>query len=175
MAANVAFQRALAFALEWEGGASNDPDDDGGLTVSGVTQATYERWRLRQGLAPRPVTRLDVEEREQIYFEEYWQRAGCYRFAFALSLALFDAAVNLGPDRAIHLLQATVGSKPDGLLGPRTITAVLTLGENRAAYHMTTARIGYYVARRFAKPTNAKFLGGWLNRCRALLAEIEPR
>lgn len=171
---NASFQRALEFALSWEGGVSNDPDDDGGLTANGVTQATYDRWRSRRGESRRSVPWLTQGEREQIYFDEYWQRAGCFRFAFPLALALFDTAVNLGPDRAIHLLQATVGSKPDGLLGPRTISAVLELGENRAAHAMTTARIGYYVARRFAKPTNAKFLGGWTARCRALLAEISP-
>lgn len=166
------FQRALAFTRRAEGGYVNDPDDDGGPTSHGVTQVTWDRWRARQGLAPKPVAASTAEEREQIYFDEFWQRSGCYRFGPALAISLFDTAVNPGVDRAIALLQSVVGAKPDSLLGPKTLSAIYTFGERKAARDLQVARRGYYVARRFAKPTNAKFLNGWIARCDAILAEI---
>jgi len=166
------FQRALEFTLRHEGGFADDPDDDGGATMAGVTQITYDAWRARRGLPRRPVAESTAEEREQLYFDEFWQRAGCYRFGPALAVSLFDAAVNPGVDRAIALLQAVVGAKPDSLLGPKTLSAIQAFGEQKAACDLQVARRGYYVARRFAKPKNAKFLAGWLLRCNALLAEI---
>ncbi len=40
-------QRSLEFLLAEEGGWSNHPDDKGGATFNGVTQATYDDWRSR--------------------------------------------------------------------------------------------------------------------------------
>lgn len=170
--ADAVFQRALAFTRRAEGGYVDDPDDDGGPTSHGVIQATYDRWRANRGLPRRPVAESTVEEREQLYFDEFWQRAGCYRFGPALAVSLFDAAVNPGVDRAIALLQSVVGARPDSILGPKTLSAIYLYGERKAARDLQVARRGYYVARRFAKPTNAKFLGGWIARCDALLEEL---
>jgi lysozyme family protein len=166
------FKRALAFTSRAEGGYVDDPDDDGGPTSHGVTQATFDRWRTRQGLPLKLVAESTPEEREQLYFEEFWQRTGCYRFGPALAISLFDTAVNPGVDRAIALLQTVVGTKPDSVFGPKTLGAISLYGELKAALDLQVARRGYYVARRFAKPKNAKYLGGWVARCDALLAEI---
>lgn len=166
------FQRALAFASRWEGGFSDHPADDGGRTMAGVTEATWRAWLAKKGLPRRPVESSTPAEREQLYFEEYWQPAGCFNFGPHLAVPLFDAAVNLGVARAVCLVQAIVGAAVDGRLGPKTRAAVADYSEVRAARDLVAARRGYYVARVFADGGNWTFLRGWLNRCDDLLREL---
>ena len=169
---SAAFPRALAFTSRWEGGTSNDPRDDGGLTVAGVIQRTYSRWRRKHGLPDRPVTESTSDEREQIYFEEFWQAAGCFNFGDTLAIVLFDCAVNPGVDRAVCMLQAVVNARIDGRLGPKTRSAVAAYSESRAARDLVNARKGYHVARAFADAHNWAFAEGWQNRSDDLLREI---
>lgn len=49
------FDKALEFALRWEGGLSDDPDDRGGRTMQGVTQRVYDAWRKQRGLITQDV------------------------------------------------------------------------------------------------------------------------
>lgn len=160
------------FTAKWEGGISNDPDDDGGLTSHGVTQATWDRWCRKKGMPSKPVTMSTAQEREQLYFEEFWQAAGCYKLSNRVAKVLFDTAVNPGVDRAIHLLQAALGVEADGMFGPKTLRAAQAVTEVELCRRLVNARKGYYVARVFAARTNRKFLRGWLRRCDALLFEV---
>lgn len=102
------FQRALAFVLRWEGGYVDHPQDPGGATNMGITQATYDRWRRSQGLPTRPVRDISREEAAAIYRVWYWAPLAA-RYAKqdpALALALFDLSVNSGLGRAREALSA---------------------------------------------------------------------
>lgn len=48
-------------------GFSNNPADPGGATQDGVTQRTYDGYRLSLGLPPRDVRQMDTTERRAIY------------------------------------------------------------------------------------------------------------
>ncbi len=101
------FQRALAFVLRWEG-CVDHPQDPGGATNMGITQATYDRWRRSQGLPTRPVRDISREEAAAIYRVWYWAPLAA-RYAKqdpALALALFDLSVNSGLGRAREALSA---------------------------------------------------------------------
>lgn len=95
-----AFQRALGFTLTWEGGYSHHPLDPGGATNFGITQRTYDRWRLRQGLVARDVREIEESEVVSIYRSEYWEPSGAGEVGGALGAVLFDSAVNSGVSRA---------------------------------------------------------------------------
>ncbi|RTH00928.1 hypothetical protein CSW50_10075 [Thermus scotoductus] len=102
------FERALAFVLRWEGGYSDHPDDPGGATNYGITQATYDAWRKRQGLPTRPVREISMDEVRAIYRTRYWDPLPA-RYAEKdppLALALFDYAVNSGLGAARRALAA---------------------------------------------------------------------
>lgn len=103
-----AFDKALAQVLKWEGGYVEHPADPGGATAYGVTQATYDAWRRKQGTEVRPVREIDRSEVEAIYWQQYWLRAGCDQLEpAALALVVFDAAVNSGVGAALKWLQET--------------------------------------------------------------------
>ena len=83
------FAAALPFILRWEGGFVDDPDDRGGRTNKGVTQAVYQAWRADQGLPGQDVRQISDEEVASIYYERYWLTAKCDALRSKLDLAAF--------------------------------------------------------------------------------------
>jgi lysozyme family protein len=61
------FAAALPFILRWEGGFVDDPDDRGGRTNKGVTQAVYQAWRADQGLPGQDVRQINDQEVASIW------------------------------------------------------------------------------------------------------------
>ncbi len=118
------FDRSLRVVLSVEGGYSNHPGDPGGPTNFGITKRTLSRWRGRT-VTSAEVKVLSRDEAATIYKAEYWQRAGCNDFPAGVDLAVFDLAVHSGPKAAKKVLQKALRVKVDGLVGRRTMAAVL--------------------------------------------------
>jgi lysozyme family protein len=166
------FAAALAFVLRWEGGLSDHPADHGGRTMKGVTQATYDAWRTARGQPRQDVARISDDELGAIYRESYWAAAFCDRLRVALDLVQFDTGVNMGPNRAVKILQATVGATADGACGPQTQAACDSCGLPEAVAKYCEIREGIY--RHLAeRPGQDVFLDGWLNRLDDLRAEAD--
>lgn len=168
------FEKALAFALRWEGGYSNHPNDKGGETNRGITYQTYNAYRRSKGLPIRSVRHLEESELQEIYRRNYWTAAGCDLLPPLLAIAHFDWAVNAGVRAATRTLQRTVGAAPDGIMGPLTRAAIkkalATQGEKRLVMSYCGDRGDCY--RRYSKGSQAQFLAGWLNRLNALRREL---
>jgi lysozyme family protein len=117
------FDECLRYVLQHEGGYVNNPNDPGGHTNLGITKDTWERW-VGHPVSVDVIRALTVEQVTPVYREKYWDRAKCGALPVGIDYIVFDAAVNSGPGRAIKFLQETVGTTPDGVLGPRTLGAV---------------------------------------------------
>src|ERR1700746_4163070 len=117
------FTASLPFILRWEGGFGDDPDAHRGRNNKGVKQNVYHAWRADQGLPQQDVRQINNQEVAAIYYERYWLPAKCDVLLSKLDLAAFDTAVNMGPNRAIKILQEAVGSPADGVFGPATKSA----------------------------------------------------
>jgi lysozyme family protein len=175
------FLRSLRFVLKWEGGLSNDPDDRGGLTNRGITQATYDRYRRAKGLPLQSVAKMTEPEMREIYYRFYWQPVKADEFAYSLALALFDTAVNMGVGTAIKLLQRAINDllpkerwvTVDGKIGEQTLRAAKSLDPKRLALQLSNRREERYYAIVRANPTQQKFLRGWLNRLNDLRRSIQ--
>lgn len=141
------FSAALKFVQLWEGGFVDDKHDPGGVTKWGITIRTL----LSKGLDLNNngvVNRKDIidmtpEQAERIYMVDYWIASACPRLPAPLALLQFDCAVNQGVGRAMRILQKSVRTKADGIIGPMTIAAV-----NRAWTKRPHATLGEYCARR---------------------------
>lgn len=106
------FLRSDAVTSAWEGGYVNHAKDPGGPTDRGVTQATYDGWRKKKGLAPRPVRGITAIEAQQLFYEDFWLASGSERLAAGVDLATYDASVNSGVKRGRAWLMASIGG-PD--------------------------------------------------------------
>ncbi len=67
MKTDEAFSAALKFALKWEGGYVNDPDDPGGETKYGISKRAHPEVDIKN---------LTVAQAGEIYKREYWDSIG---------------------------------------------------------------------------------------------------
>lgn len=117
------YERALRHVLIYEGKYSDHPSDPGGATNLGITIAVLAAWRGR-AVTKADVRALTLDEAAAIYKARYWDNARCDDLPAGLDLAAFDCAVNQGVGRAARLLQQAAGATVDGVLGPKTLSAV---------------------------------------------------
>ena len=117
------FKKSLAHVLVHEGGWADHPKDPGGATMKGVTLATYQRY-FGKDKNKDDLRNITDEELEHIYHSGYWSKCCCDEVPPGVDYALFDSAVNSGPGRGAKWLQAAVGAKQDGGIGPKTLARV---------------------------------------------------
>lgn len=121
------FDICLDEVLRHEGGYADHPSDPGGATNLGISHKTLARWRLISPwwkLPKQAIRDLQRPEAARIYRASYWDRCRAGQLPDGVDLALFDYAVNSGPDRAIRALQAQLDVAEDGQIGPLTLEAV---------------------------------------------------
>jgi lysozyme family protein len=117
------FNNALAQTLTYEGGWANNANDPGGATMRGITLRTYAKW-LGRHVTKDELRGIPIAHVRAIYAEDYWHTVRGDELPTGVDLAVFDAAVNSGPKQAILWLQRAVGVEDDGVIGPKTISAV---------------------------------------------------
>lgn len=117
------FAPSLTLVLQHEGGFVDDPQDPGGRTNKGVTQAVYDDWRTKEGLPKRDVKLLNGYEVGAIYKKRYWDAVSGDSLPTGVDYCIFDFAVNSGTNRAARYLQRAMGLLEDGQIGPLTIAA----------------------------------------------------
>jgi lysozyme family protein len=151
------FDRAVGFVLDVEGGHVADSHDPGGETKYGISQRAYPHLHIGS---------LTEGQARALYRRDYWERAGCGSLPPPIAIALFDAAVNQGPARAIRLLQRSVRVTPDGIIGPVTRAAIAATEPRDLLLDFLSHRLRAYAATRNA----ARFMRGWSRRVLALHA-----
>lgn len=153
------FEEALNFVLKHEGGFSNHPRDPGGITNLGVTKRAWEAY-LKRSVDEAEMKALTPKEVEPFYRSRYWNVTRCDDFDDGLDLCVFDAAVNLGPAKAIRILQRSIGLPIDGLIGPNTIKAAADIPSTGLISDFCSERRTVYRA----IPNFDVFGKGWLAR-----------
>lgn len=136
----------MPFILKEEGGYSNDAHDTGGMTMHGIIQREYDKYRRSKGLPLQWVKKISEDEQNDIYWNEYWLPR-CPNLPAGLDLSFFNIAVNGGPTRATHLLQRTLGITDDGVYGPLTAKAVAAIDPadvKSIISHFATVEMAWY-------------------------------
>lgn len=162
------FEDCAPVTLFFEGGLSVDPDDPGGVTNFGITQATA----TAHGLGDvRKLDRIDAINFYRIYF---WTEYRCVLINDqVVATKVFDMLVNM-TGHAVSLVQSALNVLydssvvvVDGALGPQTAGYLnhiepsqmqrflsLVKQKQRAFYEVDVAR----------RPTLQKYLNGWIRR-----------
>lgn len=187
------FDTAVKYVLYWEGGLTNDPDDSGGLTNFGVILPILKELGLeddfdKDGDVDAADLRIMTEaQAKNVYAKQWWNR---YKFdeledvaSDMLTIKIFDTFVNMGPQQATRILQRALNATNnavaflypnrarllvDGGLGPVTRQMVesctqLAFGNSiLSAFSCEQAAIYRQIAAK--RPSQAKFMGGWLRR-----------
>ena len=133
------YAQALRQVLKYEGGYVDHPQDPGGPTNKGITQAVYDAWQKKNGLPTQSVRNISDAAVAAIYKQQYWDAISGDDLPSGIDFAVFDYAVNSGVSRAAKTLQAVVGVTQDGQIGPQTIQAA----KDYVAMAVTNKRLAF--------------------------------
>jgi lysozyme family protein len=165
--------------IEREGGYVNHPDDRGGPTRYGITEAVARA----HGYAGK-MTELPQDEAVAIYRRLFWLRPRFDAVAKRLprvAAELFDTGANMGPAVAATFLQRALTALnrngkdypdlvPDGRVGDRTLGALDAFldargksgGETVLLRALEALQGERYLRLAERRPANEAFLYGWL-------------
>ena len=171
--------RLIEELIEREGGYVNHPNDKGGPTRFGITEAVARAHGYSGAMALLP-----REEAVAIYRRLYWLRPRFDEIAKRapqVAAELFDTGANMGPAVATTFLQRALTALnrngkdypdlvPDGRAGPRTLAALDGFLEARGKSGGETVLLRAlealqgerYLRLAERRPANETFLYGWL-------------
>lgn len=152
------YEEAFERLIGHEGGYVNHPSDPGGETKYGISKRSYPG---------EDIAGMTLARAKDIYYRDYWGKAGCDLVPPAVKFDLFDMAVNSGVGTAIRTLQRAVGVEDDGVIGPVTIQAIGSLSGPQFVARFNGHRLQYLSA----LSTWPAFGRGWANRIAKNLME----
>lgn len=164
------FDQAFERLIGHEGGMSLDPKDKGNWTGgrTGAGQLKGTKYGISAAAYPgEDIASLTLDRAKALYRRDYWGAAGCDAVPDGLKFDLFDMAVNSGTKPAAKALQRAVGEVQDGIIGPRTLTALQSMPAPRLVARFNGARL-MYLADAETWATHGK---GWTRRVAANLLE----
>ena len=161
-------KKIAPFILKWEGGFINDPLDSGGATMKGITIATYTAYRKSKGLHAPTVNDLkSISDKEwtDILKSNYWDKWKADEIkSQAIANLLVGWGWGSGPVTAIKEFQKLMKLQTDGIVGKMTLSAINSANEVELFNKIWLARKDFFVNIVMNRPTQIKFLAGWLNR-----------
>ena len=104
------FDEIIEVVLEHEGGYVDDPDDRGGATNWGVTQAVYENF-VGYKCDKEEIKNMDEETAKEIYHEKFWKPSRADKLPAEVRETYFDMVVNHGQGGAVKILQQACNNK----------------------------------------------------------------
>lgn len=129
------FLKAVDLIFKHEGGLVDHPADPGGLTKYGISQRAYPDVDIRNLTKPGAAS---------IYYRDYWLKVKGDSLPYGVALQIFDMAVNAGVRRAVRMAQSVSGAKIDGIMGPKTLDAILAKPRHYFVDEYKDARLDYY-------------------------------
>jgi lysozyme family protein len=124
------FLQAFAIIVGTEGGYSSNSADPGNWTGGkrGAGECKGTCWGISAASYPHlSIATLTLEQAQEIYHTDYWQKIHAADLPPALALLAFDSAVNNGVGQAVRWLQTIAGAATDGAMGPVTLAKVRAL------------------------------------------------
>jgi lysozyme family protein len=175
------FEKAYNIILKNEGGYANDPNDIGGETYKGIARNFNPKWKgwaiidayKEQFGKIKHNSRLSLAGLDDlvkdIYKEKYWDKMrGDELKNDGFAINLFDFFINSerGAGKAVQLALIRMGFciKADGVIGPNTIKAINNADPVKLNGFFNEERIAHYKNEVIRKPSQAKYLAGWLGR-----------
>lgn len=109
------YTKAQEQLMESEGGYSNDAHDPGGVTLNGIIQEEYNKYRKSKGLPQKALTKSMlgtpawIAERDEIYWTKYAVPMHYEEQDAGVDYTVHDYGVNSGIGRSGKVLRRVVG------------------------------------------------------------------
>ena len=155
------------FILKWEGGFVNDPNDSGGATNKGVTLATCRRYKGVSATVD-DLKAITDEDWDAIFKTMYWDKVKADEIKSQCVANLCVDWLWMSGTNAIKYVQRLVGATEDGIVGKQTLSRLNAKGDG-LVLPIYNYRKDFYHRIVASRPSQKRFLRGWLNRLNALM------
>lgn len=146
-----------------EGGFSLDPKDKGNWTTGKVGKGELKgtKWGISASAYPHlNIRNLTVQDAADIYKKDYLDLLRADSFEDGVAFQLLDFAINSGVAAAKKGIQKAVNVKPDGVIGPVTLKAILSYTEADMIMLLLATRLEFLTS----APTWPDHGRGWVRR-----------
>lgn len=159
------------YAAATKKGFANDPVDRGGATMCGVILNTYSTFRKSKGIFSTTVNDLKnmpYEDWKAIIKQMFWNRWKADEInSQPLANLLVDWVWASGVN-GIKIPQRVLGVVADGIVGPKTITALNSANSKQLFDTIHNERIKFVDDIVKRNPSQIKFIKGWKRRINAI-------
>jgi len=149
------FNQAVNKTLIHEGGYVDNPNDSGGPTKYGITQADMPGQNIKD---------ITPEQAVVYYTEHYWKPLYSQIVSQLIAEKLFDMGVLFGVGTAVGILQLALGVTVDHSFGPNTLAATNQAEETPLLNTYKANLVTHTFNIATANPKDRVFLKGWASR-----------
>jgi lysozyme family protein len=156
------FSTAFDDLMILEGGYCNDSQDSGGETKFGICKRRYPNLDVKN---------ITLNDAKKIYHNDYWDGYGYNKIkSTQVASKIFNNTVNMGPKQSHIILQRALYAVEccdvveDGIFGSRTLEATNKANKKALIAAIRSESAGFYRILVSQKPSQNKFIRGWLKR-----------
>lgn len=155
--------------MRWEGGYVNHPLDKGGPTKYGVILSVWqEHGHDKDGdsdIDADDIKRLTEEDAHRIAKKIFWDyfQADLIKNS-SVAEFIVDWGYNSGRKTVAKIVQRLVKTDCDGVVGPKTLTAINSADQEMLFYALKIERKLFLNNIIKRKPDQVVFYNGWMNR-----------
>ena len=147
---------SIVKTLHNEGGFVNNPDDRGGPTNMGITQADMPGVNIQT---------ISIAQAESYYQEHYVKPLYAQIKSQPVCDKLFDMGFLFGVQTVTILLQSCLKLEPtDGIFGPNTLQAVNEADETSLLTAFKALLVSRALGIGAENPSQRQFVAGWIRR-----------
>lgn len=157
------FKKYAPKLLQIEGGFVNHPNDLGHATNQGITIQTFRDY-CGEDKTIKDLQNMSYSTWQNIMKDMYWDKCKADDIENqSLAEIIADWCVNSGL-AGIRRVQEIVGCKPDGIVGPITLSMINSSDPKELFDRMWNARHQFYINIVKKNPAQKVFMNGWMNR-----------
>lgn len=157
------YKKMIPWIKKWEGGWSDDPDDNGGATMQGVTLATFRRY-YGEDKTKQDLRNITEEQWAHIFKTGYWDKMKAdYIENQSIAELCVQMAWGSGPVTAAKKIQMKLGVAADGIIGPVTLAKINAKPQRDVFVKLWEMR-RFWLIDIGKRGNNSKFVKGWLRR-----------
>ena len=155
--------KLIPIIKRWEGGYSDNPNDRGGATNSGVTLAVYQSV-YGKSKTKNDLKRLTNDQWDYIFTKLYWNKWKADEIKNQSIANILVDWVWMSGYGTIKKIQSLFGLTADGIVGNKTISYINSHDQEDVFNKIWNRRKQFYESLVKNNPSQKVFLKGWMNR-----------
>ena len=155
--------KLIPIIKRWEGGYSDNPNDRGGATNSGVTLAVYQSV-YGKSKTKNDLKKMTNDQWDYIFTKLYWNKWKADEIKNQSIANILVDWVWMSGYGTIKKIQSLFGLTADGIVGNKTLSYINSNNQEDIFNKIWNRRKSFYESLVKNNPSQKVFLKGWMNR-----------